>query len=42
MADFTIVVMGFDSRNLCCVLEPAYVLEARNQAEAGWLAAESC
>ena len=40
MADFTILVMGFDRINLCAVVEPVYVPEALNQIEAGWLAAE--
>jgi len=40
MPDFTILVMGFDRRNLCVVVEPVYVARAEDQAEAGRLAAE--
>ena len=40
MADFTILVIGFDRGNLCAVVEPVYVPDALNQTEAGWLAAE--
>ena len=40
MADFTILVIGFDRANLCAVVEPVYVPDALSQTEAGWLAAE--
>jgi len=40
MADFTILVVGFERSTLCCVVEPVYVREAPDQAEAGRLAAE--
>lgn len=40
MADFTILVMGFDRCNLCAVVEPVYVPEAMDQTEAALFAAE--
>ena len=40
MADFTILVMGFDRKNLCAVVEPVYVPEALDQMDAARLAAE--
>ena len=39
MADFTIVVMGFDRAGLCAVVEPVYVPEALDMADAGNIAA---
>ena len=40
MADFTILVMGFDRKNLCAVVEPVYVPEGVDPADAGRQAAE--
>ena len=40
MTDFTILVMGFDRKNLCAVVEPVYVPEALDQMDAARLAAE--
>ena len=39
MADFTVVVMGFDRASLCAVVEPVYVPEALDMADAGKIAA---
>lgn len=38
---FTVLLMGYDRENLCCIVEPVYVIEALNRREAGWLAAEA-
>ena len=40
MADFTVLVLGFDRSNLCVVVEPVYVAAASDQRDAGRLAAE--
>lgn len=40
MTDFTILVVGFDRKNFCAVIESIYVAEAPNLTDAGWQAAE--
>jgi hypothetical protein len=40
MTDFTILVVGFDRKNFCAVIESVYVREALDLTEAGWMAAE--
>ncbi len=40
MADFTIILVGFDGKSLCAIIEPVYVPEALDQDDAGKAAAE--
>ena len=41
MADFTIILMGFDPHTICVVVEPVYVVQALTAWEAGQLAADA-
>jgi hypothetical protein len=40
VTDFTILVVGFDRKNFCAVIESIYVPEALDLTDAGWQAAE--
>lgn len=40
MPEFTIILVGFDRKNLCAIIEPVYVPGALDQEQAGCLAAE--